>query len=226
MVPPKRRARTLPRGSGSFAIIRALIGLGAGEEEDASATALGGQARVSQPRASQVLARLNELSLVHKTPRGGWRPDREALLDRFLAEYGGPGGSERYFYSLDPLTEVAIRAGRLHDRRHPIVVSADVGPDLVVGWRRPTTLVLYAEGDIATAQLGVVAAQGFRDANVILRHPDDRSVFPVREFVGEISGSDVYMADPTQMIWDLQSLGGADRLESAGMLREWLLSRL
>jgi hypothetical protein len=33
------------------------------------------------------------------------------------------------------------------------------------------------------------------------------------------------MADPTQMIWDLQDLGGADRLDAAGELREWLLTR-
>ena len=29
----------------------------------------------------------------------------------------------------------------------------------------------------------------------------------------------------TQMIWDLRDLGGADRLEAAGELREWLLTR-
>jgi hypothetical protein len=40
-----------------------------------------------------------------------------------------------------------------------------------------------------------------------------------------VSGTDVYMADPTQMIWDLQDLGGEDRLEAAGRLREWLLTR-
>ncbi len=222
---PRPTARRLPRGSGSFAIIRALIGFGVGEGEDASATALAAQAKVSQPRASQVLTRLHELELVDKTSRGRWRPNRAALLDRFLAEYEGPGGTERYFYSLDPLTEVAVRAGRLHDRRLPVVVSADVGPDLIVAWRRPTTLLLYAEGDVATSLLGVVAAQGSRDANVVMRHPDDRSVFPVPDFVGEVGGTDVYMADPTQMIWDLQSLGGADRLEAAGVLHQWLLAR-
>lgn len=224
-VAQKQRARHLPRGSGSFAIIRALIRLPAGDEREASATALAGQANVSQPRASQVLARLSELDLVHKASQGGWRPDREALLDRFLAEYEGPGGSERYLYSLDPVTEVAVQASHLHDDDHLVVVSADVGADLVVGWRRPTDLVLYAGGDVSASQLGAVVAQGSHDANVIIRHPTDRSVFPVPSFAGAIGDSDVYMADPTQMIWDLQDLGGADRLEVAGRLREWLLSR-
>jgi hypothetical protein len=31
------------------------------------------------------------------------------------------------------------------------------------------------------------------------------------------------LADPLQQIWDLQDLGGADRIEAAGRLREWLL---
>jgi hypothetical protein len=40
-----------------------------------------------------------------------------------------------------------------------------------------------------------------------------------------MDGVDVPLADLTQQIWDLQDLGGADRLEAAGRLREWLLNR-
>ena len=40
-----------------------------------------------------------------------------------------------------------------------------------------------------------------------------------------VHGSDVPLADPLQQIWDLQDLGGADRLEAAGRLRQWLLAR-
>jgi hypothetical protein len=32
-------------------------------------------------------------------------------------------------------------------------------------------------------------------------------------------------ADVVLQIWDLQDLGGADRIEAAGRLREWLLER-
>jgi hypothetical protein len=172
-----------------------------------------------------VLTQLHELQLIEKSARGRWRPHREALLDRFLAEYGGPGGSERYFYSLDSPSEVAVRASSLHSRQHPVVVSADVGPDLIVAWRRPSVAVLYAKDDFPVAALGVVPAQGQHDANVIVRAPHDRSVFPTPDFVGTVNDAEVYMADPTQMIWDLQDLGGADRLEAAGELREWLLTR-
>lgn len=223
--PLKPRRTKLPQGSGSLAIVRALIRFGDGGEEEPSATALAAQAKVSQPRASQVLHQLLDLDLVERTENGRWSPRREALLDRFLAEYPGPGGSEQYLYSLDQPVDVAVRAARLASAERPIVVSADVGPDLLLAWRRPSVLVLYARAPIDPMELDLVEAQGRHDANVILRSPRDRSVFPVPELIAELRDVEIPLADPTQQIWDLQDLGGADRLEAAGMLREWLLKR-
>jgi hypothetical protein len=221
----KAAAKTIPQGSGSLAIIRSLIRQEIEENEEPSATTLAARANVTQPRASQVLGRLADLDLVEKTSRGRWRPDREALLDRFLAEYRGPRGSERYFYGLDTPMEIAIRASNVGRSLPPIAVSADVGPDLLVAWRRPSVVVLYIQGDFLSNEIGLVTAQGRHDANVIVRSPDDRSVFPVPALVARLDGAQVNLADPTQMIWDLQDLGGADRLEAAGVLREWLLTR-
>lgn len=218
---PKTKRTGLPQGSGSLAIIRALIRFGEGEQEDASATGLANQARVSQPRASQVLGQLHDLGLVERSQRGRWVPRREALLDRFLAEYRGPGGSERYLYSLEPSTDVAARAATARSKRQQIVVSADVGPDLLVPWRRPTVVILYTNHDIAIRDLGLVDAQGAHDANVIVRAPADQSVFRDHELLA----NGITLADETQLIWDLQDLGGADRLEAAGRMREWLLAR-
>ena len=222
---PAPRRRSLPRGSGSFAVIRALVSSGEGEDEQPGATALAAQAGVSQPRVSQVLQHLHELDLVERTGHGRWEPDREALLDRFLAEYPGPGGSEQYCYSLDPPTEVAIRAGRVSEPGRPIVASADVGPDLIVPWRRPSLVILYVKQVVDPASLELVGAQGRHDANVIVRLPEDRSVFPGRALLADIRGSEVPLADPIQQIWDLQDLGGTDRLEVAGRLRQWLFAR-
>jgi hypothetical protein len=39
---------------------------------------------------------LQDQKLVERVGHGRWRPRREALLDRFLGEYPGPGGSERF----------------------------------------------------------------------------------------------------------------------------------
>jgi hypothetical protein len=220
--PPASKRKTLPRGSGSNAIIRTLISRQA-DDADTGATALAGHARVSQPRASQVLHQLHDLGLADSTGHGRWQPRREQLLDRFLAEYPGPGGSEIYFYSLDPPTELAARLARKRSRRQGFAVSADVGPDLIRPWRRPSVLILYAEATFDAADLKSVDAAGANDANVIVRMPADQSVFPADELAAEYKGARIPLADPVQMIWDLDDLGGADRAEAAGKLRQWLL---
>ena len=223
--PPVPKRKTLPRGSGSLAVIRALVGFSGGEDEEPGATALAAQAGISQPRASQILHHLHELELVDRSGHGRWEPRREALLDRFLAEYPGPGGSEQYYYSLDSPVDVAVRAGRAGSQSRPIVASADLGPDLILPWRRPSLVILYTKHVIDPSGLGLTQAQGSHDANVIMRTPDDRSVFPKPALVAQVQGSDVPLADPLQQIWDLQELGGADRIEAAGRLRQWLLER-
>lgn len=220
---PKRRS--LPRGSGGYAVIRALVAFSSGEDEELGATSLATQVGISQPRASQILHRLHDLKLVEISGHGRWQPHREALLDRFLAEYPGPGGSEQYYYTLSSPVDVAVRAGRVSTPARPIAVSADVGPDLIVPWRRPSQVILYTKRAIDPSDLGLTDAQGRHDANVIMRIPEDRSVFPVPALMGQVKGNEVPLADPLQQVWDLQDLGGADRIEAAGRLREWVLER-
>jgi hypothetical protein len=222
---PAPKKKSLPRGSGSYAVIRALARFGGGEGEELSATALAAQAGISQPRASQILHQLRSLELVDMSGHGRWEPRREALLDRFLAEYPGPGGSEHYHYTLDSPVDVAVHAGRASTPSRPLAVSADVGPDLLVPWRRPSMVILYVTHAIDPSDLGLTGAQGRHDANVIIRTPQDRSIFPVPAVVGQVRGKEVLLADPLQQIWDLQDLGGADRIEAAGRLREWVLER-
>jgi hypothetical protein len=222
---PAPRQRSLPRGSGSYAVIRALVSFSGSEDEEPGATALAAQAGISQPRASQVLHQLHDLKLVDISGHGRWAPNREALIDRFLAEYPGPGGSEHYYYTLDSPVDIAVGAGQVSTPGRPIAVSADVGPDLIVPWRRPSVVILYARHAIDPSDFGLTEAQGRHDANVIVRTPGDRSVFPVPALAGQVQGNEVPLADPLQQIWDLQDLGGADRIEAAGRLREWLLER-
>lgn len=222
---PKPRRTALPQGSGSLAVLRALIRSAPSEDDELSTTALAVQAKVSQPRASQVLARLRDLGLIERSRQGRWAPRREALLDRFLADYRGPGGSQRYVYSLDAPTDVAVRAARAESGRGTLAVSADVGPDLLAAWRRPSVVILYTDHAIDEEPLGLVEAQGLGDANVVVREPADRSVFRDPPLLVRMGDVDVRLADESQLIWDLQDLGGADRLEAAGKLREWLLAR-
>jgi len=221
--PPASRRKTLPSGTGSNAIIRMLISARGEDDSGIGATALATQARVSQPRASQVMRQLHGLGLADSAGYGRWQPRRDDLLDRFLAEYPGPGGSEHYFYSLDPPAELAARLARKPARRHDFAVSADVGPDLIRPWRRPSMLILYTAAAFDAADLESVDAAGRDDANVIVRMPADQSVFPRQQLEGEFKGARIPLADPVQMIWDLHDLGGADRAEAAGKLRQWLL---
>ncbi len=175
---PAPKRKSLPRGSGSFAVIRTLVGFSGGEDEEPGATALAARAGISQPRATQILHHLYDLKLVDRSGHGRWAPRREPLLDRFLAEYPGPGGSEQYYYSLNSPVDVAVRADLVSTPDRPIVASADVGPDLFVPWRRPSLVILYARHAIDPSRLGLTDAHGRHDANVIMRAPDDRSVFP------------------------------------------------
>jgi hypothetical protein len=165
---------------------------------------------------------LQDLKLVHRVEHGQWRPDRKALLDRFLAEYPGPGGSETYFYTLDPVTDVTVRAARA--LKHELAVSADVGPDLILAWRRPSKVIWYVRRLIVASDLGLVEAQGQHDANVVVRMPKDNSVFPAPPpLVAEAQDAEIGLADPTQMVWDMHDLSGDDRIEAAGELYQWLL---
>jgi hypothetical protein len=166
-------------------------------------------AGVSQPGASQILHHLHELVFVDRSGHGRWEPRREALLDRFVAEYPGPGDSEQYYYSLESPVDVAVRAGRASNQSRPIVASADVGPDLILAWRRPSLVILYAKHVVDPSGLGLTQAKGRHDANVIMRTPQDRSVFPTPVLVAQVQGRDIPLADPLQQIWDLQDCGRA-----------------
>lgn len=217
---PIRRRGVLPGGTGSVAIIRQLIR----SPKDAlwSSTKLAASAGITQPRASQVLAKLKSLGLVEQTRRGWRAHNRSQLLDTFISDYPGPGGSEVGFYSLDePLQE----ARRLHDiisKHDPVnvAISADVGPDLVASWRRPTLLIVYVSQAIDMDELHIVRSADSSDANVLVRIPRDLSVFRSTPLKVRIGGDALQLADETQMLWDLHDLGGDDRLEAAEHLRK------
>jgi hypothetical protein len=215
---PKRKMVRIPQGPGALRIIRFLISHLA---VPLGATHLANIARVSQPRASQIMKQLRELDLVRRSPEG-WEANREALLDAFLSSYRGPGGSESYYYSLEPPLYVAREISMAN--RVGVYVSADVGPDLIVPWRRPTHLITYAKRRLRVPEGLAVTATGPQDANVILRAPDDDSIFCSVDHRASAAGIDYRLAEHTQMIWDLLALGGDDRREAAEQLRKWLMA--
>jgi hypothetical protein len=221
---PSKGSVVLPQGSGSLFIVRYLINRSApnapiGHQE------LAAIAGVSQPRATQVIKQLREAQLI--TGRGSdWVADRPALLDAFLTEYKGPGGSEFHFYSLDsPLITSQKLIQWSDDKKLSMAISADVGPDLIAPWRHPSHVVAYVDRPFNLGELNLAEAEARADANVSIRIPQDSSVFPSQHQIQVIDDSRFPCVDVTQMIWDLVDLGGSDRVEAADHLRQWLLNR-
>ncbi|HEX2050113.1 MAG TPA: hypothetical protein VHJ34_05690 [Actinomycetota bacterium] len=219
----RSRRSSLSHGRGALTIIRFLIREG-NEWGTFGPTHLANVAGVRQPRASQVLANLASSGLAERVPEG-WRVNRDALLDTFLAQYRGAGGTEVPLYSHDAPTQTAARIVDTIDPTHSkIAVSADVGPHLISPWRSPSIVIAYVEDDTHVDKLQLVRARTRADANVLLRVPDDTSVFRSTPLEADILSNAIPLADETQMIWDLQDLGGEDRVEAAGELRKWLLT--
>jgi hypothetical protein len=71
--------------------------------------------------------------------------------------------------------------------------------------------------------LDATQAHSLADANIIHRSPDDRSVFTLDTEV-DVEGTRLPIAEPVQLVWELEALGGDDRMEAAGKLRQWLLT--
>lgn len=215
---PKRL--NLPKGSGSWAVIRCLISRGAVD----SLTKLALDSGVSQPRISQVLRQLRDLGLVEQPTRSKWVAHRELLLDRFLREYPGPGGSTAYFYTLNAPTD-EVRRLTERDPLVSLVVSGDVAADILSPWRRPSHLVIYTQAPIDLGHwIKITRAHSLGDANVIHQVPDDDSIFATQS-KATWAGGTVPIADPSQILWDLNRLGGDDRAEAAEKLRTWLINR-
>jgi len=210
---------SLPGGRGGLTITRWLI---SECTEPVGATELARIAGVSQPRASQCLASLEQLELVQRVHRSGWRPDRAALWQAFLASYTGPRGAEQLYYSLDSPLETARTVLESFPVEGRVALSADLGPDCLAPSRSPTHLVVYLSG--ASGSLGTIweKAEGPADANVIVRFPEDSTVFGFGLDVN-VAGTTLPLAHPTQMAWDLLDLGGDDRRESADDLEEWVV---
>jgi hypothetical protein len=224
-VPPPRTG--LPRAGGGLAVVRALIAH-ARYFTDPRLTQdrLAAAAGISQARVAQVMAQLREAGLV-ASKLGSSDEDRARLLDAFLDQYAGPSGEEAYFYTLEPLKDVAQRLRKpSFAAGWPGAISADVGPDLIAPLRSPTVLIAYVKSPGTLEPSGLVAAQGRGDANVIVRAPRDSSVFgpDALPIIRPIDDTNVRLADPAQMIWDLHQLGGEDRVEAADRLREWVLT--
>lgn len=220
---PEPGRKVLPHGRGGLAIIRML--LTAPRDVFLRTSDLAAATHVTDARASQVMHKLQERNLVRRTD-DGWEASHDQLLDAFLAEYRGPGGTELLFYSLDDPRDMAAdivdRVLRSAPKQTAVAISADVGPDLIVPWRRPSKLVAYVNAQANVDFTDLTQAPDRSSSNLLVRFPDDTSVFRHHMLTGDLGGIEIPLADETQMIWDLYDLGGEDRGEAARHMSEWL----
>lgn len=213
----RRSSTPFPYGWAGLQVLRTLI---TQPMEEVRTSALSKVAEVSAPRTSQVLHQLQAHEYISKRENGAWEVDRAPLLELFLAEYPGPGGDHRQFYALD--LEVAVREIAEHHELDP-VFSGDVAADLIAPHRRPSHLIAYVRHASIAESDALVATSSEADANIIVTRPFDTSVFPVAGARAALSRRNVPLAEPTQIAWDLQRLGGADRLEQLEDLKTWIL---
>ena len=138
--PPRRQPPVSRRGPvpwGGMAVIRRLV-----EAGPLTQVELAVAAGVSQAQVSKALAAFQDDGLVVRSARGWQAPDRDRLLDAWLARYPGPAGLTSHWYALDPLPAQLARAAQAHRGRR-MVLSGDVAADQLAAWRIPARIRLY-----------------------------------------------------------------------------------
>jgi Crp-like helix-turn-helix domain len=204
-------------------------------------------AGVTQARVSQTLKELSRAGLITPglgQRRHYAAADREQLRRRWLHSYPGPGGISTYWYGLDdPASQAKAVVTLLRERSagdpsppvptagvdpalpaeplEPVaVVSGDVAADLVAPWRRPQRATVYARRGADLTEVGLTPAAD-EDATLELTVPRDPGVWPV--VAGQPGWTrhghlDLPLADPLQILWDVQRAPGPDRDEAVERL--------
>lgn len=189
----------------------------------------------SQPQVHRALKPLLEEGLVERHRDGFAVADLQASIDWWLSRYPGPRGIRSYWTSLDSPTEQAARlmadakelANASVDQPNVmtgrrIALSGDAAVDLIAPWRRPSQAVVYAERPFPPRSSGLVQAASAETATLVLISPQDPGVWlPCRW-----PGVDQPVADPLQVLYDLEISPGADAQEAAANWRDALVNRL
>lgn len=224
-IPETSPSRPGPTAWGALTVVRHLLtGVVAGQAELAT------RAGISQGHVSQVLSPLVAAGLVPRTTtsrRVRWAAaDWDALADRWLGTYPGPGGFTTCWYGLAPAREQAIAvADVLGTAGLTAAVSGDVAADVLAPWHRPARAVLYADveenPDAADlTRIGLVAS-GTQEATLELVVPADPGLWPP---LGGTSDG-LPLVDGMQVLWDLRRASGSDVDQAVHVLREALRGR-
>ena len=171
-------------------------------------TDLARECGVSQVTVSNLLAA--DSSLAEKTTRGWIARDPRALLDRFLAEYPGPGGLSQLWYSNRPVIEQSERASTSDPTA---LLSGDSAADTLAPWRIPTLAVVYAARSLPLESSGFAETDS-PEATLRVVVPADRTLWATAS-AWYPTGRTV---DPLIAAWDLGRTGGSDVDEAVDRL--------
>lgn len=166
---------------------------------------------ITQAAVSQNLATLKHL--IEKT-KGGWRAKEFDLLPKeFLDTYPGPGGVERYWYSIEPVPQ---QVKRVVAERPEAILSGDFAADLIAPWRMPDLGVFYSNSDLQLQQLGFISTTKDK-ATLIEIIPADRTIWPLTQ-----KRDGRLLADSLMVAFDMKRSKGVDTPEAI----EHLLKKL
>lgn len=181
----------------------------------------------SLPDQTEVAARLGvsqqAVSRALRALRGtGTEDPADALLDRFLDEYPGPGGKEFGWYGLDPVTTQTDAAVTLADslELEPII-GGDVAADRIAPWKLPSRSRIYLREPMDLGGEGFVPAP-LTEATLICCTPRDLSLWATGTDVE--NGTPHLRADPALVLWELQHSDDPDSDQAAGRLRTAILA--
>ena len=178
---------------------------------------------ISHARVSQLLAVLTTAGLLANRD-GAWTVlDWPEALDVWLAGYPGPGGTVTHWTGLDDLWTQTSRV--LDALPEGAVVSGGAGADALAPWALPRRSVIYTRAQPNLMDIGLVPVTSAEEATVSVCVPRDRSVWPLQPLVRSVGDRDIGVADPLQVLWDLQQDPSPDSGQAAERLRAWIQNR-
>jgi hypothetical protein len=216
----QHRQRPGPRSWVTFTVVRRLLAAPAPSQAE-----LAHRLGVSQSKVSKVLNRLMVLGLVQRSEREWGSANWEGLVDWWLREYPGPGGTTSYWYSLDDLPTQTAAAVTILERAHGDarpVISGDAAADLLAPWRRPTRAVLYTQAAASLSPAGFVPVDRIEDATLVVTAAADPGVWLPRQWRVPVGDQHLPVADPLQVLFDVSHSEAPDAGEAADHLKAQL----
>ena len=209
VLPRPRRGR---RAWIRWATMRCLL-LASGPLRQSEIAAVLGSSQQAVSLAIKQLA-----GLVHETEAGFLADDKQALLQEWLLDYEGPNGQGFGWYSLNPVveqTEQAVKVAALYDV-DPLI-TGDVAADKTAPWKLPSVGRIYVKNPIDLAGDGFVPAP-LVEATLVTCVPQDPTIWKLVDVAHGMTSSDVPLADPVIVYWDVLHGEDVDSLEAAQKL--------